>query len=521
MVNLENLLRIVIWLTLSVLAIDLVLVLFILRRRFSRWLYFNKKDLAVKRFTEPIHDFLAGKIAVEDLVSTLRVGRRKAERDAIRDLLLESLAGNNRKAVTDALLRLGFVDAWASEAYGGRRARQLIHHIVTGDKLPLLQKRRFRRIRRLRLFCVKRARAVAQLGHLDADFAQVFVRESLADPSPFVGRANVSAMGRNQEMYEVPILLELLRQTTDGANELPVHSVKTALVRHPITELDQFVPFLNDPNPSFRFLLVDSIREICDAATFTLGPRNFPEQLYQWFLAQAAQDESIDVRARSARVIRYFHDGAAIRALRALLLDKNEFVRLHTIRACADPYYSELISDIGRRITDARWRVREAAVKTLATFGPAGRQHLENLFLATTDQYASEQIIEEMQRAGIIVEMLPALGSQNGDFARATAVCTKMVRMGKTSLLTDLLGHETRMARWASVTPSAEPISISAEKARAQLLEILLASPTPELMEALRLLASREDGPLRKKAQSVLQSDAVQPAPAARRATHA
>jgi len=328
-------------------------------------------------------------------------------------------------------------------------------------------------------------------------------------------------MGRNQEMYEVPILLELLRQTTDGANELPVHSVKTALVRHPITELDQFVPFLNDPNPSFRFLLVDSIREICDAATFTLGPRNFPEQLYQWFLAQAAQDESIDVRARSARVIRYFHDGAAIRALRALLLDKNEFVRLHTIRACADPYYSELISDIGRRITDARWRVREAAVKTLATFGPAGRQHLENLFLATTDQYASEQIIEEMQRAGIIVEMLPALGSQNGDFARATAVCTKMVRMGKTSLLTDLLGHETRMARWASVTPSAEPISISAEKARAQLLEILLASPTPELMEALRLLASREDGPLRKKAQSVLQSDAVQPAPAARRATHA
>lgn len=521
MLNVENLLRIVIWLTLCVLAVDVILVLFILRRRLSRWLYFNKKDMAVKRFTEPVRNFLEGKIAVEDLVSTLQIGRRKAARDAIRDLLLESLAGSNRKAVTDVLFRLGFVDAWAREAFGSRRAKQLIRHIVTKDKLPLVPKQRFKGIRRLRLFCVRRARAVMQLGYLDADFAKVFMREALADPSPYVGRANVTAMGHNQEPSEVPILLDLLRQTAEGANGLPVHSVKTALVRHPITELDQFVPYLNDANPRFRFLLVDSIREICDAARLTLGPRNFPEPLYQWFLEQAAQDEFIDVRARSARVIRHFHDAAAIRVLRVLLADKNEFVRLHTVRACADTYYSELIGDIGRRITDVRWLVREAAVKTLATFGKAGRQQLESLFLATSDKYASEQIIEEMQRAGIILEMLPALGSQNGDYARAAGVCTKMVRMGKTSLLTDLLGHETRVSRWASITPSAEPISVCAERARAQLLEILLASPTPELMEAVRLLAGQEEGPLRKKAQSVLQSAAAPEAAAARKATHA
>lgn len=520
MLNVENLLKIVIWVALSVLAIDLILVLFILRRRLSRWLYFNKKDTAARRFQEPIRDFLAGTLSVEDLVSTLRTGRRKAVRDAIRDILLESLAGANRKAVTDLLFRLGFVDAWATEAFGRRRARQLVHHIVTGEKLPLMPKRKFRGIRRLRLFCVKRARAVAQLGYLDSGFAQVFMREALTDPSPYVGRANVNAMGHNREVYEVPILLELLRQTAQEAIELPVHSVKTALVRHAITELDQFVPFLHEQNPRFRFLLVDSIREICDATRFTLAPRNFPEPLYQWFLKQAAQDESIDVRARSARVIRHFHDAAAVAALRALLLDKNEFVRLHTVRACADPYYAELISDIGRRITDSRWIVREAAVKTLATYGKAGRQQLENLFLATNDQYASEQIIDEMQRAGIIVEMLPALGAQNGESAGAVGVCTKMVRMGKTSLLIDLLSGETRPSRWATVAPAAEPMTIAAQRARARLLEILLASPTPDLMEAVRLLAGGEDGQLRMKAQSVLQSDIAQ-ADAARRASHA
>ncbi|HEY6249019.1 MAG TPA: HEAT repeat domain-containing protein [Candidatus Angelobacter sp.] len=519
MSNLENLLRIVIWVALSVLAVDLVLVLFILRRRLSRWLYFNKKDMAVKRFTDPVRDFLAGNVPIEDLVSVLRSGRRRAARDAIRDLLLESLAGGNRKLVTDVLFRLGFVDAWATEAFGRRRARQLIHHIVTGERLPLMQKRKFKRVRRLRLFCVRRARAVAHLGCLDVDFAKIFMREALADPSPYVGRANVTAMGHNRELYEVPILLELLRQTAQGASELPVHSVKTALVRHAVTELDLFVPFLNDENPRFRFLLVDSIREICDAAPLQLEPRNFPEPLYQWFLERAAQDESIDVRARSARVIRHFHDAAAIGALRALLLDKNEFVRLHTVRACADPYYSELISDIGRRITDVRWLVREAAVKTLATFGRPGRQHLENLFLATNDQYASEQTIEEMQRAGIIVEMLPALGAQSGESEAAVAVCAKMVRMGKTNLLINLLSHETRLSRWASITPSAEPVAITAQRARAKLLEILLASPSPELMEAVRLLAGGEEGQLRMKAQSVLQSDVEKAA--ARRATHA
>ena len=520
LLNVEHLLRIVIWVTLSVLAIDLVLVLFILRRRLSRWFYFNKKDLTTRRFREPIQDFLAGKAPIEDLVSTLRDARGRAARDGIRDLLLENLSGNNRKAVTDVLFRLGFVDAWASEAFGKRRARQLLHHIVTEEKLPQARRRRFKRARRLRLFCVKRARAVAQLGHLDADFAKVFMREALRDPSPYVGRANVAAMGHNPGLYEVPILLDLLRQTAQGENELPLHSVKTALVRHPITELEQFVPFLNDVNPRFRFLLVDSIREICEAASLTMGPRNFPEPLYRWFLDKAAQDESVDVRARSARVIRHFHDSAATQALRALLLDKSEFVRLHTVRACADPFYSGLISDIARRITDSRWRVREAAVKTLATFGKPGRLQLESYFLATNDQYASEQLIEEMQRAGIIVEMLPSLGAQNGESARAVGVCTKMVRMGKTSLLIDLLRHERRPAKWASVTPLGEPVAVVAQKSRAQLLDILLASPTPELLEAVEHLAGHEDDQLRFKAQSVLQSDVAQSAQKGR-ASHA
>jgi len=520
--NLESLLKIVVWVALSVLAVDLILVSFILRRRLSRWLYYNSKDAAMRRFSEPVRDFLAGKIAVEDLVAILRPARKKAARDAVRDLLLESLPGDNRKAVTDVLFRLGFVDSWAKEAFGSRRARELIHHIVTGEKLATAKRRRFRSARRLRLFCVRRARAVAELGHLHADFAKVFMLQALQDPSPYVGRANVVAMGRNRGAYEIPMLLELLRQTAEERTELPMHSVKTALVRHPITELVQFVPFLNDENPRFRFLLVDSVREICEAAQVKLSVADFPEPLYRWFLEKASHDESVDVRARSARVIRHFRDQAATVTLRALLQDKDEFVRLHTVRACADPYYAELIPDIGRRITDSRWRVREAAVKTLGTFGKPGREQIEDHFLATTDRYASEQLLEEMQRSGIVAEILPALGTQNGESAEARGVCSKMVRMGKTSLLVDLLAHESRMSRWANPSASGEPMTVAAQKARAQLLDILLTSPTPQLMDTVRSLASRPDDHLGPRAQAVLEAEPQPPLPPTKgKATHA
>lgn len=519
--NLEHLLRIVLWVSVTVLAIDFLLVAFILRRRLSRWLYFNKKDAAARQFSEPIQHFLAGEIAVEDLVGTLQATHNRAGRDAIRDLLLENLTGNGRKSITEVLFRLGYVETWASEAFGRSRARELIRHIVANDELPPPPRRRFARIRRLRLFCVKRARAVTQLGSLDAAFAEVFMREALHDPSPFVGRANVAAMGHNQQGFEVPVLLDLLRQTVQGTNELPVSSVKTAVVRYPISQLDRFVPFLDDPDSRFRFVLVDTIREICDEAKFALNAQDFPQELYQWFVDRASQDESVDVRARSARVIRYFHDTAATLSLRALMLDRNEFVRLHTVRACADPYYSELIGDLTRRLTDPKWRVREAAVKTLATFGKAGRQQLATYFLDTTDQYASEQIVEEMQRSGIIGEMLPALSGENGEFTLTRNVCAKMVTMGKTSLLADLLGRETRLSRWAPATSSAEPVTRRAERARAQLLEILLTSPTPQLMATLRWLAERKEDQLSVKAQAVLDSDAVAAAKSARRGTHA
>ena len=508
----EHLIRIALWLAASVLAIDLAMVLYILMRRLNRRRYFDRKDAVRKRFAEPVDLFLSGALSADELAFSLKDGRSRAGRDAVQELLMAGLTEGNRHALTTVLFRLGFVNQWADEAFGKKRARQLLQHIVDGNELPPAKKPRFAGIRRRRLFCVARAQAVAQLGQLDHQFAHVFMSAAMLDPSPYVGRANLAAMGRNREAFQVTVLLEILRESLEGTSQLPVLSVKAALVRYPVQQLTHFVRYLDDPNPQFRFLVVDSIREICDGAASNLAVENFPDALICWFLEKAPLDESVDVRARSARVIRHFHNPGASAALRALLQDFDEFVRLHTVRACADGYYSELLSDIVRRTTDDRWRVREASVKTLAAFGSAGRQQLAQRFLDTSDRYASEQIAEEMQRGGIVAEMLPALGGSNGNMAQAKSVFFKLVQMGKTSLLTDLLAGETRMSRWGEGVPLADP-----QRARENLLDILLDAPTPHLMATMQILADRKDDQLSDKAQALLQSDSLHaPLPPAR-----
>jgi HEAT repeats len=505
MLNLESVLKVVLWIALGVLAIDVSLVIYILRRRLSRWLYYNRKDAVAKQSGGIVRQLVTGELSPAGFAIKLQSRRAAAERDAIRDLLLDGLAGDSRKTVTEALFRLGYIKRWAREAFGRRRTKELLNHIIDNKPLPPARKSRFNRIRRLRLFSIRRARAVHELVHLDARFSKVFMQEALSDPSPYVARANVSAMGRSRQDYELPVLLNLLRKAIQGSNDLAVTSVKTALVRYPIGYLDHFAPLLDDTNPLCRFVVVDCIREVCDAAGVTLNAGDFPENLYRWFVDKAAYDKSFEVRARGARVVRHFHDAAAVATLRIMLRDTNEFVRLHTVRACADPYYSDLIDDIVPRLTDARWRVREAAVKTLATFGKAGRRQLGRHFLDTSDRFAGEQIVEEMERSGVIFEMLPALGGENGDRALTEGVCAKMVQMGCTSLLTDTLTRG--MSNEEPAAPAAQLWANNGKgRARERLLDLLLAAPTTELTSLLQSLASHKEDPLSVKAQAVLRS---------------
>jgi hypothetical protein len=490
--NIETLIPIVLWMAVTVLALDLVFVLFIFRRRISRRLYYQKKDATIKQFSGEIRSFLIGNLSVEEIVAMLRTTRSRAGHSAIQELMLSGMTSENRHAVTSVFLQLGYIKEWTREAFGRRRAGQLLRHIIDGANLPPAGKRRLAPLLRLRLFSVKRALAVTRLGMLDSSFSEVFMRDALSDPSPFVSRANVAAMGRNRNESGIVVLLDLLQQAVESTIDLPVRPIKIALVRFTLNDLSHFVPFLNHQSPRFRFVMVDSIREICDKTRpQPLSAAQFPENVVSWFLHEAVHDESVDVRARSAGVIRHFHTPDAASVLRTLLYDENEFVRLHAVRACADPYYADLVSDVVQRISDSKWRVREAAVATLGLFGKQGRQQLAQHFLAISDRYGSEQISEEMQRSGVILEMLPSLAGTNGDNKLVTDVCSKMVRLGTSACLTDFLARE------------------QTSTIRGPLMEILAASPTPYFMTTMQAIARSSADPLKAKADTMLAAAAA------------
>jgi HEAT repeat protein len=304
-----------------------------------------------------------------------------------------------------------------------------------------------------------------------------------------VRQVAITALGHNQVPDGVRILLEELSKSADGKSDLPVRSVKTALVRYPIQKLGEFVPFLNGGNARFRFLAVDSIREICKLTEGTANSE-FPLELRQWFLEKAIRDESADVRARSAMVIGYFRDELALQGLRDLLKDENEFVRLHTVRACADPCYAELIPELLERVTDCRWRVREATIRTMAAFEAEGTRQLQRLFLNTADRYASEQIAEDLQRSGMLLRVLSALSSHGTEEAKLAAqVCSKVASLGMVSLIT------------GSVLCGEGPLLM-----RRALLDLLSSSQEPQVVAALQKIATSSDDPLQPKAEEILDS---------------
>lgn len=492
MLFIEDLASLVLWLLATVLTLNLLFLLFIFYRRLARQRYYEEKDAARARYTRLVSEFVADELPVDRAAALLAEATSRAEQDAVQQLLLAQVDPNNAERISQVFFELGYVDRWARAAFG-LRAKSLVERSMRREQTPVavgVRRGLWNFVRRMRVFAIPRAGAVDALGRLAPQYAQVFVAEALHDPSPEVRRVAVAAMGRNRHPGAVPLLLEELLKAVEMNNDVSLRLAKSAIVCYTMEDLHRFVPHLKHPNRRMRFFVVDSIREICNKSSqqMLLNKNDFPQELYDAFLSSVVQDEFADVRARSSAVIKHFRDKRAQQALRLLLSDENDFVRLHAVRACADRYYGELVPDMIRRLTDVRWRVREAAVKALAAFGASGCNELYRYFIRSEDQYVSEQITEEIQRGGLMTDLVAALSHGGEDRELAVAVAKKMALMGKTSLLT------------AAVATLSQP------EPRILLMDALMLAPTEPFLAVLETLAAEDPGPVGDKARSLLHA---------------
>jgi HEAT repeat protein len=505
----EDLTQVVKYLLYTVVTLNLVFLIFVLFRRGARNRYYRNKDAARERYRNPLSQFVNGEITTEQAAEALHGASGDAARDAIQERLLASVDPANVEHVSDLFFALGYVDRWARTAFGRSLAAQLKERSRRKEKAAISTGQRqsmWNFVRRARLFSVPRALAVDHLGNLAPEFSQVFVAEALHDPSSQVRRVAVEAIGKNRHPAAIPLLLEELRKAIDGGNDVSLRTTKSALVCYNLEDVPHFVPFLSHPSRRVRFFVVDTLREICEkssrfapvstqgtgSGTTRLGIRreDLGPEVRQVFLTKVVADSFADVRARGAAVIAHFRDAQAADALRKLLADENEFVRLHTVRVCNDVFYSDLVPDIVRCLADNKWRVREAAAQTLNAFGHRGINELYRYFIVAKDRYAAEQITEEIQRTGLIRTILEELSAGGENAGLAQDVCRKMALMGKTTLLTQAVA--------ANIAPEA----------RILLMEALMEAPTNEFLNLLATISKKDTGPVGAKAGSLLRQSA-------------
>jgi HEAT repeat protein len=487
---LENIGQLVLWLVVLVMSLNLVFLFFLLQRRIIHKRFFTQKDAARERYRDPIAAFGLGQLGNDQAAVALGGAKSTAEREALAEMVFAASNPANIDRFSELLFLLGLVEEWAKVAFGRRAAKTLLGVSVGSEAIEgsLRWPKPLRPLYRMQFTAVPRALAVNNLGHLSPKHVHHFLTAALRDPSSQVRRVAIEGLGRSHKPEAIPLLMEELSKAVEEGNDLSLRTLKAALICFRLEDLESFLPYLTSPNRRCRFFVTDTIRQICDraAAKSRLTKTDFSPALYRAVLEQCQYDEFEDVRARSCHIVCYFRDQNATEMLRRLMQDKNEFVRLHCVRACGDHFYADLIPAVITRLTDERWLVRESAVQALRAMGSKGRDALLRFFIDCTDKFAAEQVCDEFQRQGVVAELLAAMAAGSDEGLMAQDVCCKMASMGKTSLLLSQLR-------------SSESLAV-----RIALMDTLAGHPTNEFISVLHVLSQQDSGQISGRARQIL-----------------
>jgi HEAT repeat protein len=488
-VLLENLTALVLWLLVTVLWVNAVFLAFLIHRRVSRKRYFIIKDEARARYRRIIDQLNEGKATFESATAMLASAKLEPEIEAVHDLLLPKMESED---VTKLLYGIGSIERWARVAFGRNRCGAIVDRAMSGESN--VHKRAKQEVAwlhpgRFRVTSVDRARAMSYLGRLYSPVALIFASEGLHDPAPEVRRIAMTALGRNRHPSAIPLIMEELDSTVSrGGQEISFRSARAALVSYPIQHLAAFAPFLRHKHPRVRFAVIDAIRDICQrtAATTMVTKNDFPIEIYNACVQEMVKDSYVDVRARVAGIIRYFRDAPALDALKSLMNDENEFVRLHAVRASGDRHLVDLVPSLAERLDDDSWRVCEATIKSLLVFGDKGQEVLFHHFIASESEHACEQLADELQRSGIVSSLL-ATCARDGHFDRTAAVFRKLTMLQKDTMLLH-----------AIASPDLDAAI------RLNVLNVLMIEPRDEVVAAVELVAQTDSSVVGQRATALL-----------------
>lgn len=434
-VLIEHIYDIVVAIVVIVLLGTGALIIMAVARRQRRDRYFRRIDDLRQRYGPVIASVLSQKLEYERGLAVLK-GISGIDRDyVLEQLCLEKKPTPDQVPILRRLCEdLGLLKIWQARLSGHLGLASLRDTFANPEGF----------IHRVgRLHFLLRAKAADNLGIIQHRASWPLLVKALEDPHQDVQSVAVRSLASIQEPASYAPLVERLQAVIlKPSSRLSLRSIKTALVSYPLKQTTGLLSSLTHQHRRIRFLATDIIRETVERQSaweedFVLDAQVFPPELGEVFVSQLCFDENPDVRARATAVISYLTDPRSTPVLLTLLEDAQWFVRLHAVRALAKRKFLSQAPQIALRLTDPHWMVRESAARTLLVFGRVGSEQLSSHFLSTQDRYSQEQIADEMQRAGLIPNLMVQYAGETE--STEGRVLEQLVQMGKTSNMVSVL----------------------------------------------------------------------------------
>ena len=331
-----------------------LLVGFIVLRRWYRARYFRTRNERTVAFRAQWDDILSGVISAE------KWRFNPLDCDIVESILLDSIEmspPDKLPPLLDCLRVSGLLDMRIYEARTSRGWKQ-----------------------RTALLALGRTRAMEAIPAL---------AEGLDSPLRETRIAAVRGLGRTARMEAA---IPILDRIVTGQFDAPERSLKNALVNCCRTYPDVLINYLEQTHGPVRELLARVLGELAS-----------PE-LGEEMLVLAA-DPLPEVRASAARALGNTNTSYTLPALHSLAADPEWFVRLRAVVALGQIENAGKIRILLRALCDANRHVRQRAAWALAQMEPHLQQILEDV-VATKDDYALQSFLSELERSGAIEKIV-------------------------------------------------------------------------------------------------------------------
>ncbi|MGA2374067.1 MAG: HEAT repeat domain-containing protein [Candidatus Sulfotelmatobacter sp.] len=332
----------------------LLLVGFIVLRRWYRARYFHKRNQRTVALRSQWDDILSGKIPAADWRFD------PLDCDIVESILLDSIemsSADKLPPLLDCLRFSGLLDMRIYEARTSRGLKQ-----------------------RTALLALGRTRAMEAIPALAAGLDS-HLRETRI--------AAVRGLGRTARMEAA---IPILDRIVTGHFDAPERSLKNSLVNCCRSDPDVLVNYLDRTHGPVRELLARVLGEL---ASPQLGEE----------LLVLASDTLPEVRASAARALGNTDTSYTLPALDSLAADSEWFVRLRAVVALGQLENIGKISILLRSLCDANRHVRQRAAWALARMEPQLDQILEDV-ISTKDDYALQSFVSELERSGAIEKIV-------------------------------------------------------------------------------------------------------------------